>query len=931
MIGSWRGLAIVVAIAAALAVTVAIDILRTGEATDVDRALVPGFDPARATELVWERPGQPAIRAVRTGERWELRAPGTLPADPGAIGDVLAALRGARWHRRGDAPPPHATLTVIAGAERHVLGFAAPIAGTEQSWIVCDGRGVVVDGWVARALDRDRLSLQVRRPLADAAGARTIAITGAIAGAVTGAVPASRAARPAAAGGAGGDGAGGRPVDLRIEGFPRRQVRPESLLLAPELATALERALRDLAIVRIPDGAPAGHGLAIEIMGPAGTAAVTVELGGACSGAPGLIAVSGTAGDGCVDQAAADAIGAALAGLRQPAAAIVERRPVPFEPARVVLPDGAALSTSPPRIGDAAADVTRVAELFAALAAPAVVVARPAGPPTAHVTATDRAGAAIALDLFADRVLARPGEPVALRPAPGAWSLLVRPSRELRDLTLWVEEPTMVTALVIDGVRYQRGAVIGAWDRQPAGPVDAARVEALVAQLAAPRALGFADGPLATAHRVTLEVTPPAGAPIHHALELGAPRGSGCPAHTGGDTVVLPAAICSEVAALGQPRLPWRRGRGDLLLPSRRLRRRQAADGPGCDRRTGQEKAVLGRSRQAQQEPEREGVASPARRHPHREVLIDCMMPRRPSRSSNDHPAPSAGLRRPWAPPPGRRYSPRAASTAFARSGASLPAAIRCSSWTAAGDATSAKPSTSAWCAPRSRAKLSSRRSSIGSPPRNASRASGESRDAASRTKSASSVMCTRSPGSMPSSPRSPLRSAPSRPCSTTSSARSSEPRSPRRGPSSLPGSALTRRSNTAASRPRSLSAVAGGRRSSRKPTWCMTSARSWSWWVHTALLERSSASTIELVTSSGPANASNSRTSSRRSSYDEVSVNRDLSVPAISSCDSAALFLSAFLPAVSSSVAPCGVRRQPLLAVIRHHRIAMLRGQPSR
>jgi hypothetical protein len=50
---------------------------------------------------------------------------------------------------------------------------------------------------------------------------------------------------------------------------------------------------------------------------------------------------------------------------------------------------------------------------------------------------------------------------------------------------------------------------------------------------------------------VTLEVTPPVGAPIRHALELGAPRGSGCPAHIGSDTVVLPTAICSEVAALG--------------------------------------------------------------------------------------------------------------------------------------------------------------------------------------------------------------------------------------------------------------------------------------------------------------------------------------------------------------------------------------------
>ncbi len=544
MIASWRGLAVAAAIAAVLAVIVIIDTLRAGGPVAVDHALLPGFDPVRATELIWERAGQPAIRAVRAGERWELRAPGAIPADGGAIGDVLAALRGAHWHRRGDATPPHTTLTVIAGGERHVLGIAAPIAGTEQSWIVCDGQGEVVDGWVARALDRDRLSLQVRRPLADAAGARTIAVTGT--------VPVSLATRPGAAGGA-GDVAGGGRVDLRIEGVPRRQVRPEPLLLAPELAAALERALRDVVIIRIriADGPLPGRGLAIEVAGPG--PAVTVELGGACPGAPALVAVSGTAGDGCVEQAAADAVKAAVAALDRPPGAIVERRPVPFEPARVVLPDGGVLATSPPRVGDAAADDTRVAELLGALAAPAEVVPRPTAPPIAHLTATDRAGAAIALDLFADRVLARPGEPVALRTAPGLWNLLIRPSRELRDLTLWVEEPTMITAVVVDGVRYQRGPVIGAWDRQPAGPVDAARVEALIAQLATPRAIGLAAGPLAAAHRVTLEVTPPVGAPIRHALELGAPRGSGCPAHTGSDTVVLPAVICSELAALGRP------------------------------------------------------------------------------------------------------------------------------------------------------------------------------------------------------------------------------------------------------------------------------------------------------------------------------------------------------------------------------------------
>ncbi|HMG56091.1 MAG TPA: hypothetical protein VK601_21480, partial [Kofleriaceae bacterium] len=419
MIASWRGLAVTAALAVALAVIAIVDIARApGGPGARDRALMPGFDPARATELVWERAGQPAIRAVRVGERWELRVPAAVPADPDAIGDVLAALRGARWHRRGESPAPHATLTAVIGGERRVLGIAGPIAGTEQVWIAVDGRGAVVDGWVARALDRDRLALQIRRPLADAAGARSIAITGAVTGAVT----------------------SGAPIDLQLEGNPRRLVRPAALLVAPELAGELERALREVTIVRLPDGPLAAAGLAIRItVAGAAAAEVAVAIGGGCPGAPALVALSGGAGDGCIEPAALAAIADAAARLHQPPGAIAERRPVPFEPRRIALADGVELATSPPRVGGAEADPARVAELLAALAAPAEVVALPAGPPAAHLVATDRNGAAIALDVFAGGAVVRRGEPIALRPAPGAARLLVRPSRELRDLTLWVE------------------------------------------------------------------------------------------------------------------------------------------------------------------------------------------------------------------------------------------------------------------------------------------------------------------------------------------------------------------------------------------------------------------------------------------------------------------------------------------------------------
>ena len=112
----------------------------------------------------------------------------------------------------------------------------------------------------------------------------------------------------------------------------------------------------------------------------------------------------------------------------------------------------------------------------------------------------------------------------------------------------------MITALAVDDVRYERGAVIGQWARRPAGPADAARIESLVAQLAAPRALGFVDDRIAVAHRVTIEVTPPVGSPTRHTLELGAPRAGGCPARLERDTVLLPAAVCAEIAALAPRR-----------------------------------------------------------------------------------------------------------------------------------------------------------------------------------------------------------------------------------------------------------------------------------------------------------------------------------------------------------------------------------------
>ena len=534
MISSRRGVAIAIAIAVVLAIAVVVDL---GSAPAVaNRALVPGFDPERVTALIWERAGQPAVDVVRTQTSWQIRAPSSAPADPAAISDVLAALRGARWHRRGDAMPTHATLTIASGTQRRGFGIGEPIAGTDQVWIVDGDRGLVVDSWVARALDRELLSLRIRAPLADVRRARSIVI--------------ESAGTP--------EGASER-IAVRIEGAPRRLVRPVELLLAADVVGELERALGELTVVRLPTGPVTARGLAITIAdadpsgttgttGTSATGTLTVELGGSCPGAPALVAMSGTAGDGCVERAAATSIEQGVARLRQRPEGVVERRPVPFEPERVVLADGVALELRHLRVGGRPADQARVAELLAALGAPAEAVTLPVMAATQRLVVTDHGGATTTLELFSEGIVARQGEPVALRPAPGAWRLLARASRELRDLGVWLEEPTTITKLRIDDITYRRGAVIGAWTREPPGPVDAGAVEALVALLAAPRATGFLDGPVAVAHRVMITITPPAGPAIERVLEMG----RRCAARIDQETVLLSPTTCVQIAALAK-------------------------------------------------------------------------------------------------------------------------------------------------------------------------------------------------------------------------------------------------------------------------------------------------------------------------------------------------------------------------------------------
>lgn len=521
MISTRLGVAIATAIAVVLAVLVVLT--GGGSGAAVDRTLVPGFASDEVVALAW-RGEAGAVRVVRdptstTG--WTIDPRGA--AHGGRIEDAFAALRGAKWQRRrAGAPPggaaPVATLTVErrAGEPLVVVVHRAPDAD-EQRWLSIGDRALLVDAWIARALAPAPVALRVGEPLAGAPSASELRVP-----------------------------IGDRRFALR--GTPRRIVEPFPLWLDPTIAHQLERALSALSVVALPDGAVAPGGAAITVDQLAAT------VGGPCPGHPELLAIDGTYGPGCIEPRAWDAARAAIDALARPPAQIVERRPVPIDPARIQLADRGVLDlTAGARIGDREADPARAAELVLALAAPAEPVALPTSPPIGALEVTDRGGQAIAIDLYAGGdaggVVARRGEPVALKIGQGAWALLTRPSSELADPTPWREEPTTISQLELGGTRYTRGEVLGEWTRSGPGRDDPAAVDQLARLLAQPHAT---RRPRAVAARrtITVHVAPVGGAAQVHTVALGAPDAAGCPAVIDGAPLELDAQVCALVQTL---------------------------------------------------------------------------------------------------------------------------------------------------------------------------------------------------------------------------------------------------------------------------------------------------------------------------------------------------------------------------------------------
>jgi hypothetical protein len=519
VIATARQLALAAAIVLLLGVVLAIDVTRGAKASD--RALVPGFHAESVTALVW--PGRIAfareegaiVRDLRiardsaSSTGWVWLAPAG-EAEPRAIDDVLAALRGARWHRSA-APEVAGSAGVSLVVER--AGGALTIAigepfGEDQQWIVTGDRALLVDRWVVRALVPEPVALRVRAPLAHAAEAETIAVT----------------------------------PEVALQGSPRRIVRlgerPIQLLAAPDVVEPLEHALADLLVIALPSR-PVASGEGARTISLDGVLVVTAG-GGPCPDVPGSWAIVGArSGAGCVSETAWRRVVAAAERFALEPGALVERRPAPVPPDRVVLEGGVLDLARHPRVDDRDADPARIAELLAVLATPGEPVALPADRPLGEL-AIVAGDTTITLELYPGDTVARRGEPIGLRVGEGAHAILRRPARAYRDPTLWSEEPTTIRSITIDGVTFTRGAVLGEW----MGPgADPARLDALAELLARLASRGDAPGAPRTPRTIEIVIEPPAGPVVTRSLVVG--RGAaGCTATVSGAHVVVDPALC---------------------------------------------------------------------------------------------------------------------------------------------------------------------------------------------------------------------------------------------------------------------------------------------------------------------------------------------------------------------------------------------------
>lgn len=484
-------------------------------------------------ELRWQRAGAPEVVLARRDGAWQVQAPVPGPAEERRVDELLAALAGARWHRRAEVARAGA-LGVRLWLDGEVLALGQELG--EQQWVVWRGRAWLVDRWVARLLESPE-PLRDRALFPEATGAPILELHG-------------------------------EWGELVVQGAS--EVSPRRRRLEPSRLRAVRAQLAALEVA--PDRRPGALGpmrWSVRLAGGRRGEA-TLQGGGACPGLPpATAAVSSRLGEVCLGDEALRALTTAIAGAvaaealdpRPLAAAASEvvrlRVAAPGAPPSLVLVrDGGRwraeqVDGAPPRAGgapvvkaegtpeltpdmtpeltDVPVDAQAVARALEELAEPWQVAEPSSAPPLIELVAGHADGSEVVLawGRGRDHVWARRGqEPLALVRRDGADLRLPGWLDELIDRTLWRVEPRAVQALVIDGLRVRRGGVLGEWidaDGARLPEASAVLLEALLDELAAPRALRAAAPAAGLVVELELEDPPAraaASAPLVHRLEV---------------------------------------------------------------------------------------------------------------------------------------------------------------------------------------------------------------------------------------------------------------------------------------------------------------------------------------------------------------------------------------------------------------------------
>jgi len=498
-------------IAAVLGVIVALD--RPRGAIADDRRLVPGMDPTRVSSI--EAAG---VTVVKSGDAWKVVEPTAGPADDAAIADLLGALAAARWERTPSGGAGAAMKDAIT-IDRTTIHFGGEVAGAQQTWAqVDDGPPRLVPSWVAHAVRRDAASLR-----------RTQLVR----------------ARPDEITGLEIHGPG---VELVTSGATLVGVGRIDRAALDRVGAALA-ALRAIAFPSAPPPAPVAGAITIRVIGATATDEL-VEHGPCPSGG---VLLDGTSGTVCVDRAALEAV---LDAARAAQTAIDRAPLLPKPIATMTWLTGARASVTASgggfRLATGPADDDAVHAAMAALRAPAAAVepvpAKAAITPVLDVKYAD--GSVDHLDRVG-AALRRNGEPFVLRVGDDALRAASLQVDDLRDRALIVEEPSALNAIeVVAGKarrRAQRGTVIGDWS----GDLDGAAVLAATETIAHLRAARFATdgalGPTRATITATFDAPPIAGGtPTTHTIELA----DHCAARVDHVPVILDDARCAALTAL---------------------------------------------------------------------------------------------------------------------------------------------------------------------------------------------------------------------------------------------------------------------------------------------------------------------------------------------------------------------------------------------